>query len=88
MADEKKFHQAFILSNNFSIVELKVQIIHPRLPGSFLEVDNLAQKGQTVFVFEGKSKDEGQALSQLKERRLSLELFKGRYVTRLLRFCL
>ena len=54
MSDEKEFDRALRFAGNFSNVKVKTSIWHPTLPNSYLEVDNLAQKGKIVFVFEGK----------------------------------
>src|SRR3989344_157099 len=80
MSDEVEFYKAIKLAENFLINKLRVKIFHPTLPGCYLEVDNLAQKGKTVFVFEGKSINDGRAIRQLKDRNNSLILFNDFYI--------
>jgi len=50
------------------------------LPRQFLEVDNLAQKDETIFVSEGKTKRENAAIKQLQDRYTSLKLFRLKYI--------
>ena len=80
MRDEENFHRALQLSTTFINVDYCAQILHPTLPSSTLEVDNYAQKGATIFVFEGKATDEDGAISQLQKRHQSFTLFKDHYL--------
>lgn len=81
MADEEQFDRALNLAGNFNNVGLRILLRHPDLPiGSYIEVDNLAQKGRTVFVFEGKFNKEELAVKQLQVRFKSLLRFKDEYV--------
>lgn len=80
MADEERFDRALRLEGNFSNIDLRLEIIHPTIPGWLLEVDNIAQKGKTVFIFEGKSKKEKSALKQLILRYQSLKTHKKHYL--------
>ena len=82
MSDETEFDKALILAGDFFNIKLKRKLFHPNLPGYFLEVDNLAEKNKTIFVFEGKQNREYSAASQLQERPKSLKLFKSEYVKR------
>lgn len=50
------------------------------MPRQFLEVDNLAQKDETIFVSEGKTKRENAAIKQLQDRYTSLKLFRLKYI--------
>ena len=80
MADEEVFDCAITNSKGFNHIHCRFFIIHPTLPGQFIEVDNLAQKKQTAFVFEGKSKKELAAISQLLVLQQSLRLFHQDYL--------
>lgn len=56
MSDEEKFDRVLELAGNFKNRKYCIKIIHPSgTPQQYLEVDNIGQKGKTLFVFEGKS---------------------------------
>ena len=57
----------FIRKNFKNVSVLKKYLIHTNSPGQYIEVDNLAQKNKTVFVFEGKQTREAEAVKQLQD---------------------
>lgn len=66
MADEERFYN-LMLRDQFDIVlPFKTYVDHPQFPGKYVEIDNIGQKKDVVFVFEG-SKGEPD-LSQIKSR--------------------
>lgn len=80
MADEEKFDKALRATRVFDIIEINGSLIHPTLPNCFLEVDNIAQRGKSIFVFEGKAQKEDAAITQLLERYESLKDNKKDYI--------
>lgn len=80
MPDEENFQRALEATGVFPFNLFKIKIIHPILAGCYLEIDNLAQKKTTLFIFEGKSKKEEAAIKQLLERYKSFTLFKKEYL--------
>jgi len=80
MGDEAKFYRALGLAGNFFNLQLLFYILHPTIPRSYLEVDNSAQRNNTLFIFEGKSNNEQGAAQQLRSRYLSSVMFRDSYI--------
>ena len=80
MPDEAKFDRAIRNAGNFINIDHSCELLHPTLPGVKLETDNICQKKQTIFLFEGKTKDQATAFSQLKIRAVSLQCYKEDYI--------
>ena len=53
MSDEKEFQRALINAGNYGPLYVEAEIEHPTEPGRTLTIDNVGQKGNTIFVFEG-----------------------------------
>src|SRR4030042_1918550 len=83
MSDEEKFDKTIKQSRkglakqgiNFLIVDKELPIRHAVSWRIWLKIDNLVQIGKTLFVFEGKAKQEEKAISQLLDYLQSLQSF-------------
>ncbi|MBU2496596.1 MAG: hypothetical protein KJ767_00875 [Nanoarchaeota archaeon] len=73
MADEKKFARFIENSKSFSFNRYNYLIENYLLPQTYVEVDNIAWKRNTLFVFEGSRGKFEEKIKQLKER---FNLFK------------
>ena len=80
MGDEGKFHRALDLAGSFIRLKLMFRLLHPTIPSAYVEVDNSAQRNNTLFIFEGKSNNEQGAAQQLRLRHLSCVMFHNVYV--------
>ena len=80
MGDEGRFYRALQLAGNFERLKIKFNIIHPNSYKYYLEVDNSAQKGAVLFIFEGKASKEEEAREQLKQRYLSCTKHRSEYL--------
>ncbi|MBU2496584.1 MAG: hypothetical protein KJ767_00805 [Nanoarchaeota archaeon] len=68
MTDEDKFARILENSNCFSFSRYNYLIRHNIIPQTFIEIDNLAWKRNTLFVFEGSRGKFTDKINQLKER--------------------
>ena len=69
MADEEKFAGFIERSGAFLLNHYSYLIEHYAAPQSFVEVDNIAWKGSTLFIFEGsKGRLDTERINQLNER--------------------
>ena len=74
MADEERFAWLIERSGAFLLNRYSYLIEHYAAPQSFVEVDNIAWKGGTLFVFEGtRGKVDTEKIGQLRKR---FNLFK------------
>ncbi len=69
MADEERFARFIERSGAFHLNHSKIFIEHYAIPQNLVEVDNIAWKGNVLFVFEGsRGKLDSEKISQIKER--------------------
>ncbi|MBU2496762.1 MAG: hypothetical protein KJ767_01745, partial [Nanoarchaeota archaeon] len=73
MADEKRFARILEGSGGFSFSRYNYLIGHNLIPQTFVEIDNIACKRNTLYVFEGSRGKLEEKIKQLKER---FNLFK------------
>ncbi len=79
---ERKFGEILIRTNSYKNIDIGIKLEHTLFWGHTLEVDAIGQKRKTIFVFEGKSNKPKDVVTQLLERKHSLDLFKQIYVNR------
>ena len=72
MSDETEFYRAMVLAGNYGYINTELKIKHQSEPGSYLFLDNVGQRGDTLFVFEGKAGKSEKAFLQLRTAYLSL----------------
>lgn len=72
MSDEDNFYRALVGAGIYRYASIEFKIKHPSEPGDYLFIDNVGQKGDTLFVFEGKTGKPEKAFGQLRIAYLSL----------------
>ena len=81
MSDENTFKKFMDASKSFNIVKDSCfKIINPRNVSTEVEIDNIGQKGKTLFVFEGSRGPPN--ISQLKERFFLFNFYKVNFITK------
>ena len=72
MSDEENFHRTLIRAGSYTNIDSEYRIKHPSEPGNYLFLDNIGQRDNTLFVFEGKTGKPEKAFGQLRTAYLSL----------------
>ncbi|MBU2496588.1 MAG: hypothetical protein KJ767_00830 [Nanoarchaeota archaeon] len=80
MTDEERFSRILENSRAFSFWDCEIDIENYTIPDTFVEVDNIAWKRNTLFVFEGSRGKFEEKIKQLKER-FNLFKFNKFYLT-------
>lgn len=80
MSDETEFYRALANAGNYTKIYIEFELLHPTEPSREIIIDNVAQKGDTAFVFEGKSLELDDAVSQLKRDYLSIKFDREKLV--------
>ena len=72
MSDEENFYRALINAGNYTNIDSEYRIKHPSEPENFILLDNVCQRDNTLFIFEGKTGKPEKAFGQLRKAYLSL----------------
>lgn len=80
MSDETEFYRALENTKYYIKNHFELEVFHPTLPGETLRIDNISQKREIVYIFEGKKGNLERAKHQLKQNYLAIKSDRVRLI--------